>query len=511
MRNKASSWSLLLCMLLISQSPIAVASSPKVQILRTATSSQNNTASSQSNTTAASAPGEIPSDQDARLTVGAGYDSTSGEVHPACINQTDADLPAPDSTGQRGNMLLKYVTSEDDVAKSLGISVNASFGFGLYSGDVNVQYLDSGKINQYTSYLLVTSSNENSKQMLRRYTLNSAAKAALKKGIEAFVELCGDQFVSGKITGGSLTGMITATSTTQQEQTDAAATLQAAGWGGSIDASVQSKLSSYESNGRLSVEIIRSGPADPWPHGTVDQMIAYAEQFPTEVQSGQRQAWIIAYTTTTYNEILSNWNTPAGQLNFFNRESPYLSALNSAMDNFTYIHQNPEQFGPTSDSKVINEISALNQEISRVRAAAQACVNNSACDPLTHIAIPLPPDRAQPWIKIDSTINIPTLYDTAMGNDLKVVQVQGAWYTQCANHDAGVFDAYTTNELMFKNVNTGAIEFSGVYPHPMVIPPNTQVFFRITDKWPSDNCSLPPPNDFKLRIFTPVFSDDYAH
>jgi len=98
-------------------------------------------------------------------------------------------------------MTLDYVTTENDIARSLGVDGKASFGKGLFKADASVGYLSSSKINRHTSYLLVTSNNQNSRQLLEKYTLTATAKAALKNGVPQFVQYCGDQFVRGKNNG----------------------------------------------------------------------------------------------------------------------------------------------------------------------------------------------------------------------------------------------------------------------------------------------------------------------
>jgi hypothetical protein len=225
-------------------------------------------------------PGSLPSDANPGLSVGVGYDSVSSQLKPRCVVETSANLPPAESLGQNGTFLVNYVTSEDDIARALGIDGSASFGNGIFSADASVQYLSSSKITQYSSYLMVSSTNKNSQQLLTHYHLTSAAKRALKQGLPRFVQLCGDQFVSGIVTGGSLSAVISASSTTTAEQIDANATLHAAGWGGSIDLATQSKLQTFLSNGRLNINVIRQGPAEPWPTATVADFISYAQQFP---------------------------------------------------------------------------------------------------------------------------------------------------------------------------------------------------------------------------------------
>jgi hypothetical protein len=454
-------------------------------------------------------PGILPSDANPQLDIGVGYDSMSDEVRPKCVVETSTALPLPESEGQNGRMLLSYVTSEDDLARSLGISANASFGNGVFNADASVQYLSSSKMTSYDSYLLVTSGNENAKQLLPKYTLTRSAKDALKSGVLAFQKLCGDQFVRGRITGGSISAVLSASSTTTQEQIDAAATLHAAGWGGSIDAATQSKLESFQSSGRLNMQIIRQGPAEAWPASTVTDLISYAQTFPAKVATHSGSAWVISYIVSTYDEIFNSWNTPAPQIAFYSREGPYLRQLYRARNDYSYIAANPDQFGATSNVKLTNEIASLTTEIGSARSAADICLSDqSKCPELQHLPLSGAPDRVAPWTALDPTVNTYRTYFTVIAPDERIIELVGDFWTQCDNHGAGRFGP-TQWDVQFVSIKSGAILYDGAYPgRPLRVPEDSIVNVHVIDAYPGDNCGV-ADHEPKVRLFTPVFPDDY--
>jgi hypothetical protein len=406
-------------------------------------------------------------------------------------------------------MLLTFVTSEDDLARSLGVDGSASFGNGLFSADASVQYLSNTKMTSYSSYLLVTSGNENAKQILTRYTLTSDARKALKAGLPQFVKLCGDQFVRGRITGGSISAIMSASSTTAQEQVDASATLHAAGWGGSLDVATQSKLQSYQSAGRLNIQIIRQGPAEKWPTGTVANLITYAQDFPSKVASKSQSAWVMSYVVSTYDQIYQTWKAPASQVLFFSKEGIYLRELYQKKNNYSYIQANQDQFGPTSGDKLTNAIAALSTEITRVKAAADKCLSDQhQCSPLQHIKLDYVPDRTEPWQSLDPKVNIYRNFYTVVSPDRRVVELHGDFYTQCQNHPAGIFGP-TQWMLRFMSTKTGAKLYEAAYPgRPVRVPEDAVVSVRVIDGSPDDNCAV-DGQEPKIRSFTPVFSDDW--
>jgi hypothetical protein len=406
-------------------------------------------------------------------------------------------------------MLLNDVTSEDDLARSLGVSANASFGNGVFSADASVQYLSSTKLTSYSSYLLVTSSNQNARQLLTHYTLTNEAKSALRSGLPQFVKLCGDQYVSGLVTGGSISAVLSASSSTTAEQEDASATLHAAGFGGSLDASVKSKLQTYQDNGRLNIQIIRQGPAEAWPAGTVTDLISYAQAFPAKVAGNSKSAWTTFYLVSSYNEIFEKWNAPASQVAFYLREGPYLRQLYQARNDYTYISNNSSQFGATSSIKLNNEISVLGSEIGRVQGAANTCLSDpTECPQLAHLTLAAVSSRVEPWVPIDSTLNTYRQYFTVVAPDQKVLELQGDFWTQCGNHAAGRFGP-TQWDVQFVSTKTGAVLFDSSYPgRPLKVPQDAVVNIHVIDFAPGDNCGV--DNDGPTaRLFTPVFPDDY--
>jgi len=291
---------------------------------------------------------------------------------------------------------------------------------------------------------------------------------------------------------------------------ETAATLHAAGWGGSIDASTQSKLQTYQTQGRLNMQVVREGPVEAWPSNSITELIKYAQNFPVKVASGSTTAWTTSYLVSNYDEVFQQWNAPASQIAFFNLEGPYLRTLFENRNNYLYIQVNPGQFGPTSGLKLTNAISTTDAEITRVRAAADRCLEDPRqCTPNQHVAVPDSAGRAAPWIPLDSTVNTYRNFFSVVGPDQKVVELKGLFYTQCNNHSAGTFGPSQWS-VRIMGTKTGVVLHDGPYPNrPMIIPLDTQVDIHVIDASAGDNCGV-SGQEPAVRIFTPVFPDDYS-
>ena len=130
---------------------------------------------------------------------------------------------------------------------------------------------------------------------------------------------------------------------------------------------------------------------------------------------------------------------------------------------------------------------------------------------LTPINIVNAPDRTDPWVALDTTTNTYRSVATVVAPDVKVLQIAGDFWTQCADHDAGRFGPAQW-DVQLVNTKTGAVQFDGAYPgRPIKVPGDTQVNIHVIDAAPGDNCPVSDGSSpgSEWRVFTPVFPDDY--
>jgi len=304
---------------------------------------------------------------------GKGYDSLNAAARGRCIEYkgTPGELSERKGDPQSSHLSLTHTTSSEEFASEFAFSAAASFSYGVYSGDLSVKYSHSEKLNQYSEYLLVSTQVENARQILKSVVLSDFAKKAAKKGEVAFFQACGDEFIEGYVTGGEFTAVVNASSSSKEEQTDTSATMHAAASGsGSLDASVREKLTSLQKNGKLTVEITRKGPADPYPPLTVPELIDYAVQYPKLVSSKSGNAWTTRYLTSEYTGLVDFPAYDPVQNRIMNKLALYVRSLYYRRAGLTYIKKNPSQFAPFDGTRLDAELQSLSNKILEVTTSA---------------------------------------------------------------------------------------------------------------------------------------------
>lgn len=448
--------------------------------------------------------------------VGYGFDSITSEVKLPCVVERDKDLEPPQSLGQDGHMNVEFVTDAESFSSQLNFSASASFGMGVFSADTSVNYFRSNKLTTYSSYLLISSTQRNQQQELADYHLTQAAQKVLKNkktGLADFIKLCGDEYFVGKVTGGDILAILRALSSTDSEQSSINATLSASAYGNDVNASVSQQLQSLKSQGQLQIEITRHGPAEDWPHGTVDELLEYGRTFPSKVKAASTGAWPIEYQAIRYREV--DQSITPEQSKFFDTESNYVRKLYTRRSAVTYVVGHPSDFAGFDPNKASKELDDLFDEISRVDQAALNCAADSGkCTPLNHKQIPLSPDRPG-WVKIDPKRYTPAPVGGVFGDDAKLLEVQGFWFAHCdGNGNFLLSSPNQNNQITFTNRKTGVPQIAGVYQHPILLPPDNDASFMVVDGPPSkvpavylDNCPGDP--SIAVRVSRPLYPEDF--
>lgn len=453
---------------------------------------------------------QIPS-ENSNADVGKGYDSFRGVSMDRCVEYSGDASQLTQQVGdpQAGHLSLTHSTSSEEFATSLAFNAAASFGFGVYSGDLSVKYAHSERLNRYSEYLLVSTHSENQRRILKKNTLSEIGRNAARKGPAAFFLACGDQFIEGYITGGEFDAIVSASSSSKEEQTEASLTLHAAAAGsGSLDASTSSKLSDLQKEGRLSVEITRKGPADEYPQLTVPELIEYARIYPTKVSEGSKKAWIISYLTSDYRTLVHFPRYDPVQQRVMNRLSQQVRQLYYRRASLIYIKSHPTQFVPFEELHLDRELKSISQSIDDVTAAADQCgLAAKNCRLPETLDIPGAPDRMGTPTIIDPSLEAWKFVGSVIGSDTKVIVVTGQWNNHCENGQpkGNWISPGSHDQIKILSRKSGA-ETSATADKPELVPPDSDVFYKVSDSIYWDNC---PSNGIKVFLATPLYPQDY--
>ena len=460
----------------------------------------------------------IPAENSA-LSLGRGYDSLAAEPRDACIIDPERNLlpPAP-GAGSTG-LQVQDIKNTSQLATALNMSAAATFGFGEFSGSASYQYTSTKDVSRYAEQLLISVSVENERQLIQSdYKLTAPALKALKRSKQDFVNLCGDQFIAGKVTGGDFKVVFNAEASTETEQTDMAGAFNAAYLANNVNVTAAQKFKSYQENGKLSVSVLRKGPNEDIPPLTVPDLITYARTYPTKVDSHGGKPWTIAYVLLPYREVLDTSDLSPQQAMFMDSNSSYLRQLFARRSGLIFISSHKDQFAPYDQDHLNAETASLESAIGGVRAAALACARDKThCNQVQQIQIAPLPDRTEDWTSI-TNVKAQSLvsYGGVFGSEKKIVQAQGTWWAHCEgpnnNTPVSLPQPFPANTIMqFRNRNTQA-SINGA-PN-LLIPPDSDVLFEVADgptaEQYKDNC-LDLNNPLKLRIVTPLYPQDFKY
>jgi hypothetical protein len=148
--------------------------------------------------------------------IGAGYDTVSGDRRGDCV--ANSALEEPDFKGQVVNFEMTSITSSDSLRKSLNISASASLKSGVHKGSAKTNFFQSTSVDSYSTYVLVSAKVQNQSKEMRGVKLTQDAWDALALSPERFTQMCGDEFVSGYVTGGEYYAIVRISSSSEAEK-----------------------------------------------------------------------------------------------------------------------------------------------------------------------------------------------------------------------------------------------------------------------------------------------------
>ncbi len=197
------------------------------------------------------------------MNFGMGVNLLNGQIAGKAVD------PGPVTTtvsaaGQTVTYQLKIVTSLEEIYNSLGISVEASGHYGLFSASGKVKYANEAKFNTQSTFLVAHCFVENAFEQCEGAMLTDAAKPLLKAGqTTRFQDRFGDGFVRGMQNGGEFHSIISIVSSTSAEQKSLALSLQAKYEGilagGGVDASLDQETKKRLEKSDLGISTYQRG------------------------------------------------------------------------------------------------------------------------------------------------------------------------------------------------------------------------------------------------------------
>ncbi|PHH58971.1 hypothetical protein CDD81_3975 [Ophiocordyceps australis] len=153
----------------------------------------------------------------------------------------------------------RRISTYEELAKSLDISVAASFGYGTVSGSAKTRVIEDTKMEEtYMTYIITCSSE-------KQPELQSSATFKWDPQVHKPAETYGDRYISGFIEGGSLVARVSIAVKNRSKKHEVEASAQAAfeafKFSAELSASAKNSISNVVQNSDISYELVYIGVA----------------------------------------------------------------------------------------------------------------------------------------------------------------------------------------------------------------------------------------------------------
>lgn len=193
------------------------------------------------------------------MDLGVGLDTLSGRQRGDGVVRT----PAEEVTGAEGqtvSFFLDRIETLEQLETALGVSAEASVGFGIGGGSAKLDFVRNCSFNSFSLFMLARVAVMNSFRQMRDVRLTESAAALVASGEgERFRERFGDSFVRGLLTGGEFFAVLEIETSSEGEKEDVSG--QVEGGYGTFSAEVEfsSSVAALASHSSVKVSSFQRG------------------------------------------------------------------------------------------------------------------------------------------------------------------------------------------------------------------------------------------------------------
>lgn len=363
------------------------------------------------------------------MNYGMGVNLLNGAIPGKAVDAGQITGPT-NAGGQTVSYNLTIVKSFEDLYSSLGISVEASGQYGLFSASGKFSYAKESNFNSQATFLLARCVVQNAFTQAEDAQIKPEAAELLRQGkADKFQERYGDGFVRGMQTGGEFFAVISITSSTQEEQESLAASLQAK-YGGlfasievsaSLDDSTKSKVSKSE----LRVSTFQRGGSGDEQSLTsdIEAVMARLKAFPVQAKDNSvpYDVQVASYETLALPEGPNPIDIQAQKDALVDYARIQIKLL-SIRNDIEFVQLHPEFYvDPPSSSTLTQWNEFVTDQLNQLTRQASKCADNpvGGCD---LFALKLPDGFAMPDRKRTSWPNIAGSWKRSDGFVIKFEQ-----------------------------------------------------------------------------------------
>lgn len=297
--------------------------------------------------------------------LGKGLNSLKGEAKGSIFSNFEFSEIAA-AQGQEVDFKLEQIESTEQLYNSLGISVEASGSYGLFSASGKFQMAQESNFNSHSIFFVLKVRVKNAVKRITNYQIRPEVIKMLEDGqSERFQRSFGDSYIEGIITGGEFFALFELVCSDESSKQKISAELEMSygglGAGFDLKASFQNTVNSASSKKNLKVVTYQSGGKGLDLVTNPEEIFTRAKTFPSLVQD---------MAGVPYEVIKASFETlalPEGP-NFVEIEHKKhvletycrdIIDLRKKLNDLKYILLNPEEFELNNE---VEELTALGEQ-----------------------------------------------------------------------------------------------------------------------------------------------------
>ncbi len=311
---------------------------------------------------------------------GVGIDTPSGKSRNAAVLGSPTSIP--NASGSIVNFSLSQVTSDEDLQRSLGVSVSASGGVGCFSASASVDFAQKCHVHSHSVFLLVLVEVNLAFSQIKSPQIDPAAAAKLANGDSTrFQEMYGDAFVRGMQTGGRYYAVAEIATSDQLEQESLSISLKGSYGPFSAKGSFSSSFSQAISNKSLKITSSHEGGVVPREALTLEDVQNTAATFAATVEGKA-----VPYAALLNNYSILDLPNPPNyidlqqQLDVLSFCAQQRNSIWTHLNDVNYILDNPGQFetgaGTYDTTPLVAYRAALETDLLAVAAAGSNALDH---------------------------------------------------------------------------------------------------------------------------------------
>lgn len=351
------------------------------------------------------------------------------------------------ANGQEVSFNLVQINSLEELYSSIGISVEASGHYGLFSAEGKFGYSNEVKFNSQSTFLLARCTVQNAFIQCADAKIKPDAAKLIEQGkIDPFQKRFGDGFVRGMQTGGEFHVVIAITSIDREEQTSIAASLRGK-YGGlfaaiEVDTKLDSNTKSKIAKAELRVSAFQKGGQgdDLSPTNDIEAVMARLKAFPKIILEHPvpYDVQVASYDTLALPEGPSPTDIQAQKESLADYARIQLK-LQSLRNDVEFIQLHPDFYINPPDIATLNQWQvSFTDQINQLKRQASKCANNpvGGCDT---VPLQLPPGFTTPqrtpgisgvWQHVTDGVGDATWTFTPRGDNQYDAQEQGLGFAK---------------------------------------------------------------------------------